>query len=82
MLKQCLDKHKKEIELNYLPSYSSELNPDEYLNNDLKQEMNQKAPACTKEQLEKDVSTHLENRQAQPDVIKSFFNNKYVTYAS
>ncbi len=82
MLKPWLEKNETKIELHYLPSYSPELNPDEYLNNDLKQGMNQKAPARTKEQLTDDVRTHLENRQAQPDVVKSFFNNKYVTYAS
>jgi transposase len=31
-----LEKHKEKIEVFYLPSYSPELNPDEYLNNSLK----------------------------------------------
>jgi transposase len=31
-----LEKKKDEIAVFYLPSYSPELNPDEYLNNDLK----------------------------------------------
>ena len=32
-----LEEHKERIEVFYLPAYSPELNPDEYLNNDLKQ---------------------------------------------
>jgi len=36
LVKKWLDKHKDKIEVFYLPSYSPELNPDEYLNNSLK----------------------------------------------
>lgn len=36
IFKAWLGKYEKEIEIFYLPSYSPELNPDEYLNCDLK----------------------------------------------
>jgi transposase len=36
LVKAWLEKHSNEIEVFYLPSYSPELNPDEYLNCDLK----------------------------------------------
>ena len=36
LVKKWLEGHLKEIEIYYLPSYSPELNPDEYLNCDLK----------------------------------------------
>lgn len=36
LVKKWLDKHKDKIEVFYLPSYSPELNPNEYLNNSLK----------------------------------------------
>jgi transposase len=35
-VKEWLEEHKKQIEGFYLPAYCPELNPDEYLNNDLK----------------------------------------------
>lgn len=35
-VKQWLEKNRDKIEVFYLPAYSPELNPDEYLNNDLK----------------------------------------------
>ena len=37
VFKGWLEEHKEHIEVFYLPAYSPELNPDEYLNNDLKQ---------------------------------------------
>ena len=37
LVKGWLEEHKERIEVFYLPAYSPELNPDEYLNNDLKQ---------------------------------------------
>ena len=36
IVKDWLEEHKNEIEIFFLPSYSPELNPDEYLNCDLK----------------------------------------------
>ena len=36
LVKAWLERHEDEIEVFYLPSYSPELNPDEYLNCDLK----------------------------------------------
>ena len=36
IVKDWLKEHKDEIEVFFLPSYSPELNPDEYLNCDLK----------------------------------------------
>ena len=37
IVKEWLEKHEDKIELFFLPSYSPELNPDEYLNCDLKE---------------------------------------------
>lgn len=34
---EWVEEHKNHIQLFFLPSYSPEYNPDEYLNNDLKQ---------------------------------------------
>ena len=40
-----LARHKDEIEIFYLPAYAPEHNPDEYLNNDLKQTIKNKPRA-------------------------------------
>ena len=46
-----LARHKVEIEIFYLPAYAPEHNPDEYLNNDLKQTIKNKPRAKTRDDL-------------------------------
>ncbi len=45
LVKAWLERHDDEIEIFYLPSYSPELNPDEYLNCDLKMGIRSSSPA-------------------------------------
>ena len=47
------------IELFYLPSYSPELNPEERLNGDLKQEIGTKVPVPTKAKLKSATIDHM-----------------------
>ena len=53
IVKAWLEDHKEEIEVFYLPSYSPELNPDEYLNGDLKHCIRSGLPARTVKALTK-----------------------------
>lgn len=53
VVKQWVEKHKDQIELFYLPAYSPDLNPDEYLNQDYKQTANRNNITTTKKQLKK-----------------------------
>jgi transposase len=46
-----LEENEEQIELFFLPSYSPELNPDEYLNRDLKAGVHSGVPARSKGQL-------------------------------
>jgi len=48
-----LEMKKEQIEVFYLPSYSPELNPDEYLNSDLKQNIRSGLPARSENALTK-----------------------------
>ena len=45
LVRQWAAKHSEEIELCYLPAYSPDLNPDEYLNGDLKNSIRNAKPA-------------------------------------
>ena len=47
MVKDWLKEHEKQIEVFHLPAYSPELNPDEYLNCDLKVGVHPGVPART-----------------------------------
>jgi transposase len=52
-LEPWLEAHKNEIELFYLPTYSPELNPDEYFNGTLKRTLEQKGDSSNLKQLKK-----------------------------
>lgn len=57
------------LELIYLPGYSSDLNPDECLNQDAKHEMRKRRPHDRNEMIS-DVRGHLRRRKKQPHVVK------------
>ena len=59
IVKAWLEEHKDEVEVFYLPSYSPEMNPDEYLNCDLKQGLSNKRMPKTKEDLTQNVNEHM-----------------------
>ena len=82
MVKDWLKDHKTEIEVFFLPSYSPELNPDEYLNCDLKIGVHSKVPARTKEQLAKKTLSHLRKLQKMPSRVKNYFKHPKISYAA
>ena len=77
-----LARHKVEIEIFYLPAYAPEHNPDEYLNNDLKQTIKKKPRAKTRDDLVAATSSILKSIQKRPDRVKSYFHAKHVRYAA
>jgi len=82
LVRDWLKKHNDEIEVYYLPSYSPEMNPDEYLNGDLKQRIRSAAPARTMKQLKHTVVSHMRKQQRQPERIKSYFRHRDIAYAA
>ena len=77
-----LTRHKDEIEIFYLPAYAPEHNPDEYLNNDLKQTIKNKPRAKTRDDLVAATSSILKSIQRRPERVKSYFHAKHVRYAA
>ena len=59
VVREWLARHKRQIEVSYLPAYSLELNPDEGLNADLKQNVRRKAPMRSKPQLKQAAISHM-----------------------
>jgi hypothetical protein len=72
--------HKAEIEVFFLPSYSPEYNPDEYLNGNLKREMAKKEYATTKKQLESNARGIMKTLQNDRGHIRRLFHAKPVRY--
>jgi transposase len=81
-LKQWLAKHAEQIEVFYLPSYSPELNPDEYLNADQKDGVKRRAPARTRAQLNEAAISHLRKLQNSSPRVRKYFEHKSVRHAA
>ena len=62
----------------YLPSYSPELNTDELLNADLKEKVNEVAPARTKLALTRTGVSILRSIQKQSGKVEPCFEHKHV----
>ncbi len=82
IVKDWLKEHENEIELFFLPSYSPELNPDEYLNCDLKDGVHSGVPARTKKELKRKAISHLRKLQKLPGRIKKYFKHPKIAYAA
>lgn len=74
--------HAADIAVFYLPPYAPELNPDEYLNGDLKLAIAARVPARTKPELTKAARSHLRTLQHRPARVRRFFQHPRITYAA
>lgn len=81
-VKEWLERHKKMIQVFYLPAYSPELNPDEYLNCDLKAGVHSGIPARSKEQLKQKATKHMRMLQRKPSRVRKYFMHEKIRYAS
>jgi transposase len=81
-VKEWLAVHHEQIEVFYLPAYCPELNPDEYLNNDLKSGVYGAEAVRTRPQLTKKAVSHLRSLQKQPQRVQKFFKHPKVAYAA
>lgn len=77
-----VEAHTDDIALFYLPSYSPELNPDEYLNGDLKLSVAKRAPARDRDALLRTATSRLRSLQRRPERVKKFFHHPRVRYAA
>ena len=74
--------HAHEIELFYLPADAPEHNPDEYLNNDLKQKLRQQPQPATQDALVTNTRAVLRAIQRSPRRIQAYFTPPAVRYAA
>lgn len=82
MVRDWLKEHESEIEIFFLPSYSPELNPDEYLNCDLKDGVHSGVPARTKRELKQKAISHLRKLQKLPGRVMKYFKHPKIAYAA
>jgi transposase len=77
-----LAQHRDRIELFTLPRRAPELNPDEYLNNDLKGGVNAERMPETRQELQSNVQHFMTKLQGLPQRVKSYFQHPKVQYAA
>lgn len=68
------------LELHFLPGYSPDLNPDEFVWNHLRHHGTTKIPLRKNESLRKRVEQNLADIQCSPKLVRSFFHAPSVAY--
>jgi transposase len=68
------------IELFYLPPYSPELNPDEYLNNTVKSQVRNQPVAQSHDELQASLRKVMLSNQRKPSIIRALFRHPSVAY--
>jgi len=81
-VKDWVARNKDKIHLAFLPSYSPEHNPDEYLNGDLKSSLGRKPSPRTQSDLEQNVKSHMRMLSKSPRRGASYFQAQHVRYAA
>lgn len=79
---QFIETVKDRFQLFFLPPYSPELNPDERVWNDLKNNAIGKQTITSPQQLRRTVISHLRFIQKTPDRVRSYYNNETTKYAA
>lgn len=73
---------KDRLEVFYLPKYSPERNPDEYLNGDVKGNINTDGLPKERAELKGKLRRFMQKLSKLPDRIASYFQHKYIEYAA
>jgi transposase len=81
-VEEWLADKKDQIEVFYLPKYSPERNPDEYLNCDLKGNINTDGMPKDREELKGKLSRFMQKLSELPHRVASYFKHKFIQYAA
>lgn len=81
-VRQWLAGRQEQIEVFYLPKYAPELNPDEYLNCDVKANVNEQGLPHSREHLKSRLKAFMHKLSKLPERIASYFEHRHIQYAS
>lgn len=81
-VRRFVDSTGGKLQLFFLPPYSPELNPDEQVWNDLKNNTIGRKAIAGPDGLKKAVTRHLRSVQRNPDRIRGYFRNETTKYAA
>lgn len=82
LVKTCLERMKGKLKLFYLPPYSPELNPDEYVWNDVKNNAVGRSIITNTKNLRSAATSRLRYLQKNPHHVRTFFNSETTRYAA
>ena len=80
-VQQWVTRHQDELELFYLPPYSRQRNPDEFLNQDIKSNAMKRQRPHNRDELMKMVRSYLYKIQKCPERVSRYFWARSVQYA-
>jgi len=82
LVKAWVEEHQTQIALFYLPAYSPDLNPDEYLNNDFKRNVNAEQIPTNKKELTQNTENFMNMLSNDSARVSSYFKHEKITYAA
>ena len=81
-LNEWLEENKNRIEIFFLPPYSPELNPQEYVNQDVKTNIVGKRRPINKAQMRTNVEDFMHRRKNDRKQVQKYFHVSHVRYAA
>ena len=81
-LNEWLSENKDKIEVFFLPPYSPELNPQEYVNQDVKTNVIGKKRPINKAQMRINVESFMYERKNDKNQVQKYFHVSHVRYAA
>ena len=81
-LNEWLSQNKNKIEVFFLPPYSPELNPQEYVNQDVKTNIIGKKRPVNKAQMRNNVEEFMYKRKNDKKQVQKYFHVSHVRYAA
>lgn len=82
LVRDWVEQRKDLIELFFLPAYAPDLNPDEYLNGDIKRELSKRPAPKTRDTLKRNVISVLHKIQKSQARVKAYFKHRCIAYAA
>lgn len=80
MVQAWLKERKNSIEVFYIPTYSPDLNPDEYVNHMLKQDVHSGVLPKNKDDLHKKTYSFMRGLQNSKNRVRKIFDHKKLSY--
>ena len=81
-VKRWVAKHSEQLKLFFLPPYSPELNPDEFLNQDVKSNAVGRCRPRSQHEMISHVRGYLRGTQRSPQLVRNYFQHPTVLYAA